>query len=226
LRPIKSSNVFERIEIDLVDMRSRPDGEYNWILHCVDHFSKFSVAFPLKTKHSEEVARCMANYIAMFGPMGKLQCDNGGEFKGAVKVLMKEYGIAIIRSRPQHPQTNGVVESGNGTLKTRLEKWMIDNQSTKWTTGLLSTIISLNSLTSSTTRKSPYQIVFKQRMRDAKWLLPNERDAPCVPEVDESDDASESSLPIDPQLQPEDGSASPSLDLSQQLQNELSGKIQ
>jgi hypothetical protein len=226
LRPIKSSNVFERVEIDLIDMRSRPDGEYNWILHCVDHFSKFSVAFPLKTKESEEVAKHMANFIAIFGPMGILQCDNGGEFKGALGVLLKEYGIKIVRSRPRHPQTNGAVESGNGTLKTRLDKWMIDNQSTKWTTGLLSTIISLNSQTSSTTRKSPYQIVFKQRMRDAQWLLPNERDTAYVPEVDESDDASQSSLPIDPQLQAEDGSASSSSDPSQQLQNELSGKIQ
>jgi hypothetical protein len=222
LRPIKSSNVFERVEIDLIDMRDRPDGEYNWILHGVDHFSKFSVAYPLRTKHSAEVANCMANFIAIFGPMGKLQCDNGGEFKGALGVLMKEYGIQIIRSRPRHPQSNGAVESGNGTLKSRLEGWMMDHQSTKWTTGLVSTIISLNTHTSETTRKSPYQIVFKQLMREPKWLLPNERHSTSIPETDDSDDEPELDVPIDPQLQE---SAALSLDPAQQLQNELSGKI-
>jgi hypothetical protein len=44
-----------------------------------------------------------------------------------------------------------------------------------------------NSQTSSTTRKSPYKIGFKQRMRDPKWLLPNEKHTASVPEMDDSD---------------------------------------
>ena len=45
LKPIKVHRVFERIQIDLIDMRTTPDGEYKWILHIVDHFSKFSSSF-------------------------------------------------------------------------------------------------------------------------------------------------------------------------------------
>ena len=43
LQPIKVHSVFERIQIDLIDMTT-PDGEYKWILHIVDHFSKFQAA--------------------------------------------------------------------------------------------------------------------------------------------------------------------------------------
>ena len=32
LKPIVSNQVFERVQIDLVDMRDQPDGEYNTIL--------------------------------------------------------------------------------------------------------------------------------------------------------------------------------------------------
>ncbi|CAF0867337.1 unnamed protein product [Brachionus calyciflorus] len=35
---IKSSGFNERMQIDLIDFRSLPDGEYCWILNCHDHF--------------------------------------------------------------------------------------------------------------------------------------------------------------------------------------------
>ena len=37
-------------------MRNSPDGEYHHIGHVMDHFSKFHILFPLKTKTADEVA--------------------------------------------------------------------------------------------------------------------------------------------------------------------------
>ena len=68
LKPIKAHNVFERIQIDLIDMSTTPDGVYKWILHIVDHFSKFSSSFALKSKHAIEVAEKLALWIGLFGP--------------------------------------------------------------------------------------------------------------------------------------------------------------
>jgi len=56
LQPIIVNNLWERVQIDLIDMRADPDGEYQCILHIRDHFSKFSCAYPLKSKESMEVA--------------------------------------------------------------------------------------------------------------------------------------------------------------------------
>ena len=39
-------------QVDLIDMRHLPDGSYHWILHCVDHWSKFNFAYPLASKHA------------------------------------------------------------------------------------------------------------------------------------------------------------------------------
>ncbi|CAF1301878.1 unnamed protein product [Didymodactylos carnosus] len=45
-KPIISLGVMTRLQINLVDMRTRPDKVsenvvYNWILNCIDHYSKF-----------------------------------------------------------------------------------------------------------------------------------------------------------------------------------------
>ena len=74
-------------------MSTTPDGEYKWILHIVDHFLKFSSSFALKSKHAIEVAEKLALWIGLFGPPHILQCDNGTEFKDAVLLLLKKYGI-------------------------------------------------------------------------------------------------------------------------------------
>lgn len=40
----------ERLNVDCIDMRSVPDGEYKWIVHGVDHLSKFHFAKALYRK--------------------------------------------------------------------------------------------------------------------------------------------------------------------------------
>ena len=93
------------MQIDLVDYGKRPDGQYKYILHIKHHFSRFSSFYPLKSKKAAEVAERMAEWIGMIGIPRLLQCDNGGEFKEALLVLLKEEGVKIINGRLCHPQT-------------------------------------------------------------------------------------------------------------------------
>lgn len=39
-----------RLNVDCIDMRSTPDGEFKWIVHAVDHLSKFHFAKALRSK--------------------------------------------------------------------------------------------------------------------------------------------------------------------------------
>jgi hypothetical protein len=174
LRPIKVNNLFERVQIDLMDFTDRPDGEYKYILHIVDHFSKYSCAFPLKNKYAEDVANAMAVYIAMFGPPLIVHCDNGTEFKGANIILLRQHGIRIINGRPRHPQSQGLVEKANGTFKDKLRKWSLSSGSVSWTRAIPEICMSMNKQRHSTTKVSPYEIVFKQKMR-RKWISFAER---------------------------------------------------
>jgi len=81
LQPIISKGFLERTQVDLIDMQTSPDGDYRWICHVVDHFSKYHIVFPLKRKTGEEVAHGLKRYVfSYFGLPYILQCDNGREF--------------------------------------------------------------------------------------------------------------------------------------------------
>lgn len=84
LTPIEVNQTFERVQIDLIDMRHTPSDRYHWILHIKDHWSKYSQLYALIGKEATPIAECMAQWIMAFFPMKIVQCDNGKEFKGSM----------------------------------------------------------------------------------------------------------------------------------------------
>ena len=69
-----------RLQVDLIDMRSMIYNEFTFIMHCKDHFTKFSWLFPLKSKEAIGVAINLKQLFYTFGPPKILQSDNGKEF--------------------------------------------------------------------------------------------------------------------------------------------------
>ena len=56
LEPLIVNNVFERVQMDLIDMRLEKDDIFHWILHIKDHFSKYSFLRPLTDKGARQVS--------------------------------------------------------------------------------------------------------------------------------------------------------------------------
>jgi hypothetical protein len=74
-----------RVQMDLIDMRSRPDhiegGKiYRCIIQLKDHFTNFCWAQPLERKEAKEVYSVVRHIFFSFGPPRILQSDNGCEF--------------------------------------------------------------------------------------------------------------------------------------------------
>ena len=44
-------------------MRHLPDGEFKWILHIIDHWSKFNFAFPLQRKSASDVPNALQKWV-------------------------------------------------------------------------------------------------------------------------------------------------------------------
>lgn len=73
-----------------------------------------------------------------------MQADNGKEFKEALLILLRKYGIQIINGAPRSPQTQGLVEQANGVVETKLRAWKMDNGSTEWANGILEVTLAMN----------------------------------------------------------------------------------
>lgn len=168
--PIISGRAWERVQVDLIDMRHEPSGQFKWILHIKDHFSKYTQLYPLKSKHAEPIAEAFAQFIAAFLPPKIIQADNGKEFKGALLILLRKYGIQIVNGAPRSPQTQGLVEQANGVVETKLRAWKMDNGSTEWANGLLEVTLAMNTQIHSTIGCAPAELLFRERTSYTDWL--------------------------------------------------------
>ncbi len=140
LKNIISTEVFERVQIDLIDMRSTPDvttsGTFLWICHLLCRFCKIRMLIAMFNKEAATVARAIPRWICTFGVMKILQSDNGGEFKGVCLELARKFGVLVINGRPRTPRTQGLVEQSNGTVKHRINAWKRTNGSSHWSDSL------------------------------------------------------------------------------------------
>ncbi len=67
VKPLRSQIFLSRIQIDLVDMQSLKDGDYKYILNIQDHFTKFNILRPLKSKQAKDVADELLDVFLLFG---------------------------------------------------------------------------------------------------------------------------------------------------------------
>ena len=102
-------------------MRHLPHNGYKWILHVVDHWSKFHFVFPLVCKSAKQVCDALGKWVfPIMGLPSILQSDNGREF---VNKLIEEVvatwpgQVQLVSGRPRHPQSQGLVEQAHYTME-------------------------------------------------------------------------------------------------------------
>lgn len=162
MRSVKAYYPWSHAQADLTDWRQTPSGVFMMLFQLTDLFSKFTFLWPLTAKNAQQIADAIAIFIGIVGPIKTLQFDNGGEFKGALLLLLRRHGIRIVNGSPYHPQSQGVVERFNETLRNRLRAWMADNHTTEWANGLIEVQMGMNSEMNQTTGTTPYELVFNR----------------------------------------------------------------
>jgi transposase InsO family protein len=161
---ITAKTLFERVVIDLIDFERKPSCGFRYIYHAVDHYSKFHWAWAMPDKSAESVAFYTATLLADVGPIEYVQCDQGREFIAEVSTVLLDFGITrAVNSAPYHPQTNGLVERGNGLLKVALDHWFIQERSEDWYPPLARIRYQVNCNKPRTTRFTPYELVYSKK---------------------------------------------------------------
>ena len=137
---ILASGFLSHVEIDLIDFRNLPCActrSHKWVLHVVDHYSKFSWLYPLYSKENEQVIQVLHQQFYLFGFPSTLHSDNGGEFKSKkMSELCKVNNIKQAHGAPRTPTTQGLVERNNRTVKENMNNILKEKQQpmNKWCT--------------------------------------------------------------------------------------------
>nr|XP_045594394.1 KRAB-A domain-containing protein 2-like [Procambarus clarkii] len=168
-RLIIEKEFMHRIQVDLIDMRNSPDGNYNYICHVVDHFSKYHILFPLKSKTPREVALMLEERVLAYVGLPRIfQSDNGKEFVNLIlKRLFDQWGgdTLFVNGRSPRSQFPGCVKNGNKVIRDKLRKLKIDSglndeSSFPWASWLPKVMYAMNIVHSETTKLSPFEVVF------------------------------------------------------------------
>jgi transposase InsO family protein len=120
--------------VDLIDMTNykKQNSGFGWILTVVDHFSKYAYTAPLKNKSDSEVYQYLTAILKEDQP-DIIISDNGNEFTNAkLAKFLREHGIEHHFIEAYSPQTNGIVERFNRTIKQKMFKHFERIDSHKW----------------------------------------------------------------------------------------------
>ena len=71
------ADVLTRLQMNMIDRSKKPDGEFKWILHLRDDYSKFNWTFPMASKESADIAKHLLDTFCMFGAPKILQSYDG-----------------------------------------------------------------------------------------------------------------------------------------------------
>ncbi|GBM60391.1 KRAB-A domain-containing protein 2 [Araneus ventricosus] len=124
VKPMISSELNSRCQVDLIDLQSHRDGEYKFIMVYQDHLTKFVQLRPLKTKTAEEVAYHLLQIFLTFGAPAILHSDNGREFSNQVisELCAMWKDVKIVHGKSRSFPLRGV------TLDTRVLKLIASAQ--------------------------------------------------------------------------------------------------
>lgn len=171
-KPIVSERPFQQIEIDLIDVSSvsKYNDGINFLLTCIDTFSKFAWVEGIKNKTSKSIAHTLQQILCREGAPEIISTDNGSEFVNEdFIILCKRWNITHKTSLPYHHQSQGQIERFNGTMKRTIFKYLTDYDSKRYIDNLQFLVYAYNTTTHNTTKRSPFEI-FKKKHEQFKIL--------------------------------------------------------
>ena len=117
---------FHTIHMDFIELTQEGGAKYALVIICA--FSKWVEIYPTKKADALTVVKCLCNhYFPTYGIPEVIRSDNGSHFVNQIITGASEcLGFSLKTHCSYHPQSAGLVERTNGTIKQRLRKTMAE----------------------------------------------------------------------------------------------------
>ena len=155
-KPLRHGYPLQCVAIDLVGPLEGGNHGFNYILTVEDLWTRYVQAYPLKSKHTMEVARTlMERFVASFGCPSALHSDQGKEFTSHVmQHLMKELQVEKTVTPPYNPRSNGKLERFHRDLGAFMRTTLV-REDPGWVMYLPALVLAHNSKQHSSTGLTP-----------------------------------------------------------------------
>ena len=161
---------WDSVSIDVLKLPLTENG-YQYLLVCVDSFSRFTILVPLKDKSARSVAQALIDeVICRYATPRVILSDNGREFNNAIlQAVCDSFNIKKCNIVPYSPQANGKVERANRRILDILR--FVTNADSAWDVQIPLVACSLNSAFHSSINESPHFVLFGTDKRLPHELL-------------------------------------------------------
>lgn len=150
---------FQELQIDFTHMPKATNG-CKILLVIVDRFSRWPEAFVVRKEDAKTVAKILCKeIIPRWGCPVRISSDNGTPFTSKVtQSIAEQLAIDWKFHIPYHPQSAGVVERMNRTLKEKLRK-ATEGTYHKWDQYLPAILAEVRMTPDPRTKLSPFEIL-------------------------------------------------------------------
>jgi len=162
---------FSRIAMDIVGPLERSSAGHRYILVVCDYATRYPEAFPLRKIKARQIVNCLIQLFSRVGIPREIITDQGTNFTSSLlKQIYHMLGIQGVKTSPYHPQTDGLVERFNKTLKSMLRKFVNDTGS-DWDQWLPFLLFAYREVPQASTGFSPFQLLYGHAVRGPMDVL-------------------------------------------------------
>ena len=151
--------------MDIVGPLPRSSRGNRYVLVVCDYAARYPEAMAMRSVEAERVAEELVTLFSRVGVPKEILTDQGTNLTSQLlQELYRMLHVRHIRTSPYYPQTDGLVERFNQTLKTMLRKTAVD-EGKDWNWLLPYVLFAYREVPQNSTGFSPFELLYGRSPR-------------------------------------------------------------